>query len=154
MIVPDVNLLLYTYDAASPFHARAAAWWQSCLSGTEPVGLAHVVIFGFVRVGTSARAFRNPLTAAEAAERVRSWLAQPAVQLLEPDSTHAERVLNLLESVGATGNLVTDAQIAVLAIEYNAVVHTTDADFVRFPGLRWFNPMTRNGSHRVSRKPR
>ena len=60
MIVPDVNLLLYTYDSDSPFHAKAAVWW------------------------------------------------------------------------------------------HNAVVHTADADFLRFPHLRWFNPVTGAGSRRVS----
>jgi len=37
---------------------------------------------------------------------------------------------------------VTDVQIAALAIEYGAVVHTADADFLRIPGVRWFNPLT------------
>ncbi len=46
MIVPDINLLLYAYDAGSPFHSKAAAWWQRCWSGTEPVGLAQVAMFG------------------------------------------------------------------------------------------------------------
>ena len=67
MIVPDINLLLYAHDSSSPFHAKAAGWWQACLSGTEPVGLLHVVTFGFVRIATNARAFVNPMTPAEAA---------------------------------------------------------------------------------------
>jgi predicted nucleic acid-binding protein len=37
MIIPDINLPLYAYDLDSPFHARAAEWWQRCLSGTEQV---------------------------------------------------------------------------------------------------------------------
>lgn len=53
MIVPNINLVLYAYDAGPPFHSRAAAWWQTCLSGTEPVGLAQVVVFGFVRISTN-----------------------------------------------------------------------------------------------------
>ena len=57
MIVPDVNLLLYAYDANSRFHAAAAAWWRACLSGSEPVGLPPVVLFAFLRIGTSARVF-------------------------------------------------------------------------------------------------
>ena len=32
MIVPDVNLLLYAYDATSRFHAAAAAWWMGAPS--------------------------------------------------------------------------------------------------------------------------
>ena len=28
MILPDANLLLYACDAGSPFHPKAAAWWE------------------------------------------------------------------------------------------------------------------------------
>lgn len=34
-----------------------------------------------------------------------------------------------------------DAHIAALAIETQAVVHSNDSDFSRFPGLRWINPL-------------
>lgn len=146
MIIPDINLLLYAYDAASPFHAKAAAWWQASLSGAEPVGLPQVVIFGFVRVGTSARAFQRPLTLAEAARHVRAWVGQPCVQVLEAGPQHVEQVLKGLERVGTAGHLVTDAQIAALAIDHGAVVHTSDTDFLRFSGLRWFNPISGTGS--------
>ena len=148
MIVPDINLLLYAYDADSPFHAKAAAWWQDCLSGTEPVLLPSVVAFGFVRVSTNARAFRHPLTAEEAASCVRSWLGQEVVSIPESAPDHVERVLGLLESIGTAGNLVTDAQIAALALEHDAVVHTADADFIRFKGLRWRNPLNATGTVR------
>lgn len=142
MIVPDINLLLYAYNSVSPFHGQAAKWWQECLSGSEPVGLVLPVIFGFIRVGTNTRAFPNPMTCAEASGHVRAWLNQPVAQILHPGPQHLEQVLALLQSAGATGNLVTDAQIAVIAMEHGAVVHTSDADFIRFSGLRWFNPIS------------
>jgi toxin-antitoxin system PIN domain toxin len=142
MIIPDVNLLLYAYDSDSAFHAKAAAWWQDCLSGPETVGMPPVVIFGFIRIGSHPRVFQNPMTPAELAENVRSWLAQPVVQILESGSDHLDRVLKLLEAIGAAGNLVTDAQIAAFAIEYGADLHTEDSDFMRFPGLQWKNPLT------------
>ena len=40
MIVPDVNLVVYAYNEDAPFHAAAKSWWQRCLSGNEPVGVA------------------------------------------------------------------------------------------------------------------
>ncbi len=141
MIIPDINLLLYAYDADSRFHDRAAAWWQECLSGTELVGLPSVVIFGFVRIGTNARVFDYPMTVAEAAEHVRSWLAQPVTRVLGGRPDHVAHVLDLLHTLGAAGNLVTAAQIAAIAIEEKAVVYTADADFLRFPGLKWINPV-------------
>ena len=91
------------------------------------------------------------MTATEAAGNVRSWLGQSVVQVLFSDSGHTEQVLKLLENLGTAGNLVTDAQIAAAAIEHGAVAHTADADFVRFPDLRWFNPITGRGSHTLRR---
>ncbi len=151
MIIPDINLLLYAYDSSSPFHPKAAGWWQSCLSGTEPVGLLHVVTFGFVRIATNARAFLNPMTPAEAAGHVRSWLEQPPVQVLDPEPDHIRHTLKLLETLGTAGNLVSDAQMAALAMDQDAVLHTADTDFVRFQGLRWFNPLTATGSASLRR---
>jgi predicted nucleic acid-binding protein len=51
-----------------------------------------------------------------------------------------------LETLGAAGNLVSDAQMAALAMDHEAVLHTADTDFVRFEGLRWFNPITGTAS--------
>ena len=42
---------------------------------------------------------------------------------------------------GSNANLVPDAHIAALAMEYDAEVHSSDSDFTRFPGLRWRNPL-------------
>jgi len=151
VIIPDINLLLYAHDSSSPFHAKAAAWWQSCLSGTEPIGLLHVVTFGFVRIVTHPRVFVNPMTAAEAAGHVRSWLEQPPVQVIAPGSDHVRPTLELLETIGTAGNLVSDAQMAALAMDHDAVLHTADTDFVRFQGLRWFNPITATGSANLRR---
>lgn len=142
MIVPDANLLLYAYDTASPFHAKARCWWESCLSGSEPVGLTHPVVFAFVRIGTSARAFSSPMSLDEASRHVTVWLERSVTHVLEPDGEHVRRVLNLLRNSGsAGGNLVTDAQIAALALAHRAIVHTADRDFLRFPEVSCHYPL-------------
>jgi len=48
-----------------------------------------------------------------------------------------------LRSDHDAGNLTTDAHLAALAIEYQAELASTDSDFGRFRGLRWFNPLAR-----------
>jgi predicted nucleic acid-binding protein len=50
-------------------------------------------------------------------------------------------MFGLLERLGTAGNLTADAHLAALAIEYQAELHSTDADFSRFSGLRWRNPL-------------
>jgi toxin-antitoxin system PIN domain toxin len=141
MIVPDANLLLYTYDRESPFHPAAARWWSGLLSGTEPVGLCPVVVFAFLRLATNARVFERPLTARDAGALIKSWLSRPNVRLLIAGPTHVETVCQLLAKAGTGGNLVTDAQIAALAQEYGATVHSADTDFARFAGVSWENPL-------------
>jgi toxin-antitoxin system PIN domain toxin len=146
VIVPDVNLLIYAYDTGSPKHQLARAWWRDCLAGREPIGIPPVVLFAFVRLITMARFFAHPMSPDEAAGHARSWLTQPVVTILAPPANHVEAVLSSIETIGTAGNLVTDAQIASLAMAYDAVVHTNDADFIRFEGLRWYNPLTGQGS--------
>jgi predicted nucleic acid-binding protein len=87
MIIPDANLLLYSYDAASPFYAKASAWWRRCLTGRSPVGLCPVVLFAFVRIGTSRRTFEHPMTIEEADRQVRSWIAMPSTYLLPQEES-------------------------------------------------------------------
>jgi hypothetical protein len=60
---------------------------------------------------------------------------------LHPGRRHAEILFGLLEALGTAGNLTTDAHLAALAIENQAELHSTDADFARFRGLRWTNPL-------------
>jgi hypothetical protein len=52
----------------------------------------------------------------EAADQVESWLERPQVQIVHPGARHAE-------------------------LEYQATLHTADADFARYSGLRWKNPL-------------
>jgi len=142
VILPDANLLLYAYNASSPYHAKSAAWWSKCLSGSEPVLLCPVVLFGFVRIATSIRAFPQPLTIQEAAAHVQEWLEQPVAQLIEMELQDINQALTLLAEAGTAGNLTTDAQIAAVCLRLGAVLHTVDTDFARFPRVRWFNPLT------------
>lgn len=144
MIVPDVNLLLYAYDDTSLFHQEARGWWEACLSGSVPVGLAPPVLLAFVRVGTSPRVFEHPLTLHEARNCVISWLDRGITRVLQPASDHVVQVLDLLAAAGsAGGNLVTDAEIAAIALGHRAEVHTADRDFLRFPGLSCRYPLNR-----------
>jgi toxin-antitoxin system PIN domain toxin len=141
VILPDVNLLFHAYNSESPLHPAARTWWEGALNGTRPVGLAWVAILGFIRIATHRQVLANPLPVATACAHARSWLAQPYVSIIDPGIRHAEILFGLLESLGTAGNLTTDAHLATLAIEYQAELHSTDADFARFPGLRWVNPL-------------
>ena len=143
MILVDANLLLYAEDSLSAHHQAARSWWDGQLSGTEPVGLCWPVLTAFIRIATNARLHQRPLTLEEARDRVQSWLDQPCVRLLQPSDQHWRFLQQTLRSGNATGNLVTDAHLAAVALEHGCDLCSTDNDFARFPGLKWRNPLLR-----------
>lgn len=141
MIVPDVNVLLYAVDERAHAHRAAKAWLEGVLSGTETVAFAWAVMLAFVRLTTNPRMYLDPFDIAEAIGVVRGWLAQPNAVAISPPRRHLDRLEELLSGTGSAGNLVADAHLAALAIGYGAELHSADADFGRFPGLRWVNPL-------------
>ena len=81
------------------------------------------------------------VSVASAGEYVQEWLARPQAAFLSPGPEHVRRTLDLLASVGTGANLTTDAQLAAYALEFDGAIHSNDADFGRFPGVRWVNPL-------------
>ena len=141
MILVDANILLYAEDSLSAQHAAAREWWDRQLSGNEKVALCWPVLTAFIRIGTNVRLHRRPLTLREATDRVQSWLDQPCVRIIPPTEQHWPIFQKMLRGGNATGNLVSDAHLAALAVEHGCVLQSTDADFARFPGLKWVNPL-------------
>jgi hypothetical protein len=143
VIIPDANLLLYAYNEGARRHKAALAWWEKLVRGSEEIGLPWIVALAFIRISTNPRITAPAVPVREAVQTVEAWLATERVRILQPGIRHASILFELLGQVGTAGNLTTDAHIAALAIEYQAVVHTTDTDFARFSGCRWVNPLER-----------
>ena len=141
MIVPDVNLLVYAYNEDSPDHDAALKWWRELLGGTDSVGLPWVVSTRFVRVITNPRVVTLSLSPVTAVEHLMDWFGRDHVVPLEPHDDHLTVFRRNIAVPGDWTNLVTDAHIAALAMEYNAAVHSADSDFGRFSGVRWYNPL-------------
>jgi uncharacterized protein len=141
--VSDVNLLLYAVDSSSPRHTAARQWLEAQLSGVETFAFPVSVLLAFVRLSTQARVFASPFSPSEAFDIVDGWLAQPCATTIAPGDRHVALVRELLEPLGAAGNLVSDAHLAALAIEHGAELCSADTDFGRFPRLRWSDPLAR-----------
>ena len=142
MILPDLNILIHAYNSDFPRHPSAREWWEEAVAGDAgSIGLAWVTILGFIRVSTSRSVMERPLRVEDAVGVVRSWLKQESIRIVIPGEQHGEILFRLLEELGAAGNLTADAHLAALALEYRAEVASTDTDFARFRGLRWFNPL-------------
>jgi uncharacterized protein len=141
MIVLDANILLYAYDEKAELWQQAREWVSCIFSAEDPVGLPWQTVGAFLRISTNPSLRGSRFTMREATEIVDSWLQEPNVQGLAPGDRHWAILEELLIAGQVRGPRVTDAQLAALTIEYGGVLHTTDRDFARFPGLRWINPL-------------
>ena len=143
MIVPDINLLVYAYHRDAPHHDEAREWWENCLSSQQTVGIPWVVVLGFVRIMTSRVVLVDPMEPGAALGHVQSWLERPQAHAVVPGPRHLQIMSGIMRAARASGRLTTDAHLAAIAIENQAELHSNDADFSRFPGLRWVNPLAR-----------
>jgi toxin-antitoxin system PIN domain toxin len=141
VIVPDANLLIYAYDSKSDMQPRARRWLEQILSGSDTVGFTWLTLGAFLRISTNLRLGRSQLHMTAATQIIDTWLARRVVRLLVPGDRHWVLLKEMLIAGRVQGPNVTDAQLAALTIEYGGILHSTDRDFARFPGLRWMNPL-------------
>lgn len=137
----DANLLIYATDVTSPHHDVSAAWLTETLNGSRRVGIPWQTIGAFVRISTHPRILGTPLSADRAWRAVERWLEAPCTWVPPATEATARVYADLVRTAAPTGNLVTDAQLAALAIEHGLTVVSADTDFARFPQVRWTNPL-------------
>lgn len=141
MRIVDLNLLLYAVNADSTHHGVAKAWWEAALNGEEIVGLPWIVLLGFLRIATNGRVFPRPLDTETAIGKIDGWIARENVRVTREKDEHWSVLRGLMADSGTAGNLTTDTHLAALAISHDATLVSSDADFGRFKGLRWENPL-------------
>ena len=142
MLLPDVNVLIYAHiEDSSSDHPAYAAWVTRLATGPEPFALSVLVLAGFVRIATNPRIFDPPSTTGTAFAFVSSLVERPTARIVGPGPDHLAIFEHLCRDSAATGKLVADAQHAAVAIEHGCTIVSTDADFSRFPGLRWSHPL-------------
>lgn len=143
MILLDANVLLYATNALAPEHARIRAWLESALDRYDRIGIPWASLLAFLRIVTNPRALARPLSVDDAWEHIEDWLDADQVWVPEPAETHRKTLRRLVRASRATGNLISDAHLAALAIDHGLTLITTDSDFAAFPGLKWMNPLAR-----------
>jgi toxin-antitoxin system PIN domain toxin len=140
-MIVDANVLLYARNAVEPRHERARAWLEDALNGDTRVGLPWQSLAAFLRIATNPRAFPDPLAPGEAWQQVEEWLDAPRAWIPRPTSQYRHVLGRLVHTHQVRGALVTDAQLAALAVDHGVALVSTDADFARFDEVRWVNPL-------------
>jgi toxin-antitoxin system PIN domain toxin len=141
-VLLDANVLLYSVDESSPHHGHCRDWVRAAFTGQRRIALPWQTIGAFLRIATHPRVFSRPLSSADAWSIVEQWLGAP-ISWVPPATERTAIILgDLINGVDLRGDLVTDTQLAALAIEHGLSVVSVDSDFARFGGLRWINPLS------------
>lgn len=132
----DVNVLLYSSDESSPFHAKANDLVRRLAEGPELLYFFWPVLLGYLRMSTHSAIFPRPLSVETAAQNIDHLLDLPHAR------TAGEREAFWLTYKAATagavvaGNLVPDAHLVALMSENGVrAIWTRDRDFRRFSGI-------------------
>lgn len=125
----DANILLFAVDETSRFHTPAARWLTDQLNGPRRVGLPWQSLAAFLRISTHPRASERPLSPTDAWGHVEDWLASDAAWVPLPTERHADLLGSLIAAYDLRGNVISDADLAALAIEHGLTVCSADTDF-------------------------
>ena len=136
MRTPDVNVLVYAVNLDAPQRTAAARWLEDAFA--DPAGIAFTwhALASFLRLSTQRRIVSKALPLETALGVIDEWLAHPRARVIGPTDRHPSLLGRLLIGAGRGGNLVSDANLAAIAIEHGAVLGTFDRDFEQFAGLR------------------
>jgi uncharacterized protein len=143
MFLVDTNVLVYAADADSPYHKpcleRLSHWRRQAPAWYISWG----IIYEFLRITTHPRVMRMPWDLSQAWRFVAALLASPGLGILIATDRHAAVAAQVFEEVPhISGNLVHDAQIAILMREHGIrQIYTRDTDFHRFPFLEVLDPI-------------
>lgn len=129
----DANVLLYAIDSTDPRHETATNFLGDALNGSVRVAIPWQTITAFVRISTNPRAYAEPLNPASAWQFISDCLNAAPAWIPPQSGATADILGDLLNDTVVTGNLVTDAALASIAIEHAIPVVTNDSDFHRFP---------------------
>ena len=139
----DVNIFVYAYREDAAGHGEYRRWLEETVNQPAAFGVSDLVLSGFFRVVTHPAVFDPPSPWEDARRFAHPIRNRPNAVSVQPGARHWEIFLDLCRAAGAKGNLVPDAYLAALAIESGCEWISADANFSRFPGLKWRHPLAR-----------
>ncbi len=141
MYLFDVNILIYAHREDSHHHSVITQFIEDGIQQNKSFGFSNLALSGFLRVITHPKVFNPPSEIEKALDFIDSIIKHTNGVEIAPGPKHWGIFTDLCRKSGAKGNLVPDAYYAAIAIENRCTWVTTDRDFTRFNGLKWFNPL-------------
>ncbi len=140
MYLLDVNVVLAAHRDDHPHHPSVRPWFDDLLDSADQFTVPATVWASFLRLATNRRIFPVPTPLADAFAFIEATCAQLHHLRTLPGERHLALLRRCCEEADAVGDLVPDAVIAAMALEYGCEVVTLDRDFARFTSVRHHRP--------------
>jgi len=137
----DVNILIYAFRPASPFHKPCDQWLREVLHRGDAFFLAELVELAFLRLNTLPLPNRVVPTFAECWNFLTFLRKAPGCHRARIGERHGTIFQGLCHDLKLSGNDLNDAWLTALALEHKITLVSADEGFDRFTGLRWLNPL-------------
>ena len=139
MVLCDVSVVLSAGMPDSPHHRVCRERIEELLAAGISFATSELVLAAVVRIATNRKVWKKPASVGRAFAYVDSLRDHPDAVSIAPGLRHWRIFQDLATKSGSRGPDTTDAYFAALAMEHGCEWWTADADFARFPGLRWRN---------------
>lgn len=103
MILPDVNVLIYSFRPDSRRHGEFRIWLQQIVDGPGAYGVSPQVLASLVRITTNRKAYATPSTLDEALAFCEAMLDPRHATVIQPGERHWDIYRDLCRSSGVTG---------------------------------------------------
>lgn len=141
MILCDVNIFVYAFREELPNHKIIKQWLEQKLLKETQFAYSDFIFSSFLRIVTHHKIFKTVVTLEKSLEFIAQIKKQTNSVKIEAGEQHWNIFLELCRETNAQGNLIPDAYIAALALEYNCDFFSTDNGFMKFKKLNWKNPL-------------
>jgi uncharacterized protein len=144
----DANVLVYADNLDDPAHGQARELIDRLSTGPDLLYLFWPTIFAYLRIATSPRILRDPISPSEAVRNIEGLLSLPHV--VAPGEREGFWTTYLASGgSSARGNAVPDAHLAALMRDNGVrILYTRDSGFRRFEFLDVRNPF----EHRINER--
>lgn len=141
MLLIDANVWIKATHKQATDHDRYYQWLANVYSASVAYAVTDLVAAAFLRITTNPKAFRIPFTMHQAILAWDDIASRSMCAWIHPGKMHWAHFCKLSDAAAIHANLVNDAWLAALALEYDCQLISADSDFQRFPGLRWQHPL-------------
>jgi hypothetical protein len=139
VILCDANVILNSIFKDQPGHPIAFSFVHSLRSGTADYLWHPLIATGVVRICGNLHRKGAGISTTQALEILNLFHFNQNARLAYDSEAQWQTFRRLVVDLRLSGNDVTDANIALIALQHKAALATFDRGFARFPGLHWID---------------